>query len=221
MPAMRTVLDHAHNASDHKRCAMKGFHHPRGSQAAFLTGLAHLYNLIPSQRRVLNAGQWGGQWQAVTSRQRTGCSTCKSSLPEAISIHLHLPTTKSGGMWRRQALPDDTWTHLTVRDGEKGPVEIELVRRRVQTRIERKRTGPPEWLVITRRRLPDERPLEPRASRAATDQDDRYRYHYYLSPTCVSEVELEEPSLSELARVIKAGACIEIYQSCNLHKTLF
>ena len=54
-----------------------------------------------------------------------------------------------------------------------------------------------------------EDPLEPRASRDATEQDARYRYHYYLSPTCVSEVELEEPSLSELARVIKAGACIE------------
>jgi hypothetical protein len=63
--------------------------------------------------------------------------------------------------------------------------------------------------VITRRPLPDEQPLEPRASRAATDQDARYRYHYYLSPTCVSEVELEEPSLSELARVLQAGACIE------------
>jgi len=37
----------------------------------------------------------------------------------------------------------------------------------------------------------------------------------------VSEGELAEPSLSELARVIKAGTCIEIYQSCNLHKTLF
>jgi SRSO17 transposase len=109
----------------------------------------------------------------------------------------------------RQALPGNAWTHLTVRDGEKGPVEIELVRRRVQTRIERKRTGPPEWLVITRRPLPDERPMEPRASRTATDQEARYRYHYYLSPTCVSEVELEEPSLVELARVIQAGACIE------------
>ena len=38
---------------------MKGFHHPGGSQAAFLTGLAHLYNLIPYQRRALNAGQCG------------------------------------------------------------------------------------------------------------------------------------------------------------------
>jgi hypothetical protein len=44
-----------------------------------------------------------------------------------------------------------------VRDGEKGPVAIELVTRRVQTRMERKRTGPAEWLVITRRPLTDER----------------------------------------------------------------
>ena len=109
----------------------------------------------------------------------------------------------------RQSLPGDAWTHLTVRDGEKGPVEIELVRRRVQTRIERKRPGPEEWLVVTRRPLLADRPLELRASRDATDQDARYRYHYYLSPTCVSGGELEEPSLSELARVIKAGACIE------------
>jgi hypothetical protein len=59
MPAMSTVLDQAHNAIDRKLFAMKGFHHPRGSQAAFLTGLAHLYNLIPYQRRALNAGQRG------------------------------------------------------------------------------------------------------------------------------------------------------------------
>jgi SRSO17 transposase len=109
----------------------------------------------------------------------------------------------------RQSLPADAWTHLTVRDGEKGPVEIAMVRRRVQTRIERKRTGPAEWLVVTRRPLTDDRTLEPRASRDATDQDERYRYHYYLSPTCMSEAELKEPSLAELARVIKAGACIE------------
>ena len=38
---------------------MKGFHHPGGSQAAYLTGLAHLYNLIPYQRRAKNAGLCG------------------------------------------------------------------------------------------------------------------------------------------------------------------
>jgi hypothetical protein len=59
MPAMSTVLDQAHNAIDRKLFAMKGFHHPSGSQAAFLTGLAHLYNLIPYQRRAKNAGLCG------------------------------------------------------------------------------------------------------------------------------------------------------------------
>ena len=59
MPAMSTMLDQAHNAIDRKLFTMKGFHHPRGSQAAFLAGLAHLYNLIPYQRRALNAGKCG------------------------------------------------------------------------------------------------------------------------------------------------------------------
>jgi hypothetical protein len=59
MPAMSTVLDQAHNAIDRKLFMMKGFHHPGGSHAAFLTGLAHLYNLIPYQRRALNAGLCG------------------------------------------------------------------------------------------------------------------------------------------------------------------
>ena len=58
MPAM-TLLDQAHNAIDRKLFAMKGFHHPSGSQAAFLDGLAHLYNLIPHQRRAINAGKCG------------------------------------------------------------------------------------------------------------------------------------------------------------------
>lgn len=109
----------------------------------------------------------------------------------------------------RQGLDANAWTHLQVRDGEKGPVEIEIVRRRVQTRMARKRTGPEECLVVTRRPLTETRPLEAKASRDATDQDARYRYHYYLSPTCVSQRELGAPSLLELARVIKAGACIE------------
>src|SRR5215471_7520654 len=59
MPATSTLLDQAHNAMERKLFAMKGFHHPGGSQQAFLTGLAHLYNLIPYQRRALNAGKCG------------------------------------------------------------------------------------------------------------------------------------------------------------------
>jgi SRSO17 transposase len=109
----------------------------------------------------------------------------------------------------RQALPGDAWTHLTVRDGVKGPVEMAMVRRRVQTRLERKRPGPEEWLVVTRRPLTDDGTWESRASRDATDQDERYRYHYYLTPTARCAGAFTEPSLGELARVIKAGACIE------------
>jgi len=86
---------------------------------------------------------------------------------------------------------------------------MEIATRRVQTRIERKRTGPEEWLVVTRRPLADDCPLEPRASRDATDQDERYHYQYYLTPTDGCEVVFKEPSLGELARVITAGACIE------------
>jgi hypothetical protein len=88
-------------------------------------------------------------------------------------------------------------------------VEIEMVKRRVQTRLERKRTGPHEWLVVTRRPLADERRWEAQASRDATDRDTHYRYHYYLTPTHPPESALKEPSLAELARVIKAGSCIE------------
>jgi hypothetical protein len=59
MPVTSTLLDQAHNAIERKLFAMKGFHHPGGSQQAFLTGLAHLYNLVPYQRRAKHAGQCG------------------------------------------------------------------------------------------------------------------------------------------------------------------
>jgi hypothetical protein len=59
MPVTSTLLDQAHNTIERKLFAMKGFHHPGGSQPAFLTGLAHLYNLVPYQRRAQHAGQCG------------------------------------------------------------------------------------------------------------------------------------------------------------------
>jgi SRSO17 transposase len=115
---------------------------------------------------------------------------------------------QSATEWRT-SLPADVWTHVTVRDGEKGPVAIEMVKRRVQTRLERKRTGPEEWLVVTRRPLTADCLVEARAFRDATDQDARHRYQYYLTPTEGSKVAWKEPSLAALARVIKAGTCIE------------
>jgi len=84
-----------------------------------------------------------------------------------------------------------------------------MVKRRVQTRLEHKRTGPAEWLVVTRCPVADEGTLEGPASPDARDQDARYGYRYYLTPVCVAHRELKEPSLGELARVIKAGTCIE------------
>src|SRR5262249_60017548 len=51
--------------------------------------------------------------------------------------------------------------------------------------------------------------LETQASREACEQDASYCYRYYLTPTQTPASELEEPSLAELARVIKAGGCIE------------
>jgi hypothetical protein len=59
MPVTSTLLDQAHNAIDRKLFMMKAFHHPKGNQKAFLRGLAHLYNLVPYQRRAKHAGQCG------------------------------------------------------------------------------------------------------------------------------------------------------------------
>jgi hypothetical protein len=66
MPVTSTLLDQAHNAIERKLFAMKGFHHPTGSQQAFLRGLAHLYNLVPYQRRAQHAGQCGVEVEGGT-----------------------------------------------------------------------------------------------------------------------------------------------------------
>jgi hypothetical protein len=66
MPVTSTLLDQAHNAIERKLFAMKGFHHPQGSQQAFLTGLAHLYNLVPYQRRAKHGGQCGVEVEGGT-----------------------------------------------------------------------------------------------------------------------------------------------------------
>jgi len=66
MPVTSTLLDQAHNAIERKLFAMKGFHHPGGSQQVFLTGFAHLYNLVPYQRRAQHAGQCGVEVEGGT-----------------------------------------------------------------------------------------------------------------------------------------------------------
>ena len=66
MPVTSTLLDQAHNAIERKLFAMKGFHHAKGNPQGFLTGLAHLYNLVPYQRRAQHAGQCGVEVEGGT-----------------------------------------------------------------------------------------------------------------------------------------------------------
>ena len=66
MPVTSTLLDQAHHAIDRKLFMMKGFHHPKGSQQAFLRGRAHLYNLVPYQRRAQHAGPCGVEAEGGT-----------------------------------------------------------------------------------------------------------------------------------------------------------
>jgi SRSO17 transposase len=49
-----------------------------------------------------------------------------------------------------EALPSGAWTRLTVRDGEKGPLEVEIVARRVESKADRRVVGSEETLVVVR-----------------------------------------------------------------------
>jgi SRSO17 transposase len=87
----------------------------------------------------------------------------------------------------RVALPEDAWTRIEVRDGEKGPLVVEVVKRRVQARTETGGTGPAELLFVTRE----------------VQSDGPLKHDYYLS-----NADPDEPS-SELARVTRAAHRVE------------
>jgi SRSO17 transposase len=87
----------------------------------------------------------------------------------------------------RAALPEDAWTRIDVRDGEKGPLVVEVVKRRVQARTETGGTGPEELLFVTRE----------------AQADGTFKLDYYLS-----NADPDEP-LSELARVTRAAHRVE------------
>src|SRR5499427_7697840 len=150
---------------------------------------------------------WAGTRDCARSCASVASAMCWAcpAPPQYATCDLEAPLPEYAGHGRRPKAPwqavtewrtslDPTvWTRLTVRDGEKGPVHIEMIKRWVQTRMERKRLGPEEWLVVTRRPLADERTWEPRASRDATEQDTRHRYQYYLTPTEGCGVVFKEP----------------------------
>jgi SRSO17 transposase len=84
-------------------------------------------------------------------------------------------------------LADTAWTTIDVRDGEKGPLVIEGVKRRVEARTDTGGRGPEEVLVVTRER----------------QADQTYKFDYHLSNGSV------DVPLDEWARVAKAEHRIE------------
>ena len=85
------------------------------------------------------------------------------------------------------ALAADRWTAIDVRDGEKGPLNVETVKTRVETKTDKRRIGPEEVLVVIR----------------YTDDTGVVKIDYYLSNAA------PETPLAEFARVAKAEHRIE------------
>ena len=88
-----------------------------------------------------------------------------------------------------QSLADETWRRIDVRDGSKGPLVVEAVKRRVVSRSHRRQQGDEEILVVIRYR----------------DRDNQQvvKVDYYLSNA------VPGTSLWEFARVAKAEHRIE------------
>jgi SRSO17 transposase len=95
---------------------------------------------------------------------------------------------QSVAVWS-QSLADEAWRRIDVRDGSKGPLVVEVVKRRVVSRTHRRQQGDEELLAVMRYR--------------DRDQDEVVKVDYYLSNA------VPETPLWELARVAKAEHRIE------------
>ena len=87
----------------------------------------------------------------------------------------------------REALPETAWIKVDVRDGEKGPLELEVTSRRVHARTPTGGTGPEEILFISRER----------------QSDGTLKHDYYFSNASA------DTPVAEFARVAKAEHRIE------------
>ena len=85
------------------------------------------------------------------------------------------------------ALPASAWQTIEVRPGDKGPLVVQMVKRRVLAKTERRRVGPEEILVVTREQ----------------QADGTIKHDYYLSNAAA------ETPLLEFGRVAKAEHRIE------------
>jgi SRSO17 transposase len=85
--------------------------------------------------------------------------------------------------------PDAAWTQIDVRDGAKGPLVVEVLKRRVAARSQRHQEGPAETLVVIRFR--------------ERENEQVIKVDYYLSNAS------PDVPLAEFARVAKAEHRIE------------
>ncbi len=85
------------------------------------------------------------------------------------------------------ALPESAWTRVAVRDGHRGPLVVDIVKRRVEAKTDTKTIGPEELLVVIRRQ----------------EDDGTWIHDYGLSNAS------PDTPLAELARVAKAEHRVE------------
>jgi SRSO17 transposase len=85
------------------------------------------------------------------------------------------------------ALPRKAWTRLVIRDADKGPIEVEAVARRVESKMDRRVVGFEETMFVLRWR----------------SEDGTLKHDYHLSNAP------RETALAEFARVANAEHRIE------------
>jgi SRSO17 transposase len=106
----------------------------------------------------------------------------------------------------RDSLADDAWTRVNVRDGEKGPLEVEVVTCRVQARINQRVMKHEETLVIVR----------------CLDEQEATKYDFYLSnapsntrPKEFARVALSAHRIEETIKRGKSEAGLSHYEVRN------
>jgi SRSO17 transposase len=131
-----------------------------------------------------------GERYMLAVPSNTLCRDLESPLPPAGGLGRRPPQRP----WQRvavwsHALDEAAWQRVDVRDGAKGPLVVEVVKRRVVSRTHRRQQGEEELLVVLRYR----------------DRDNQQvvKVDYYLS-----NASPEAPQ-EELARVAKAAHRIE------------
>jgi len=107
--------------------------------------------------------------------------------------------------WADQ-LSNDAWTSMKVRDGDKEPLTVDIVSRRVQAKTEKRQVGPEEMLVVIRYQ----------------EESGDIKHDYYLSNASpktplkeFARVAKEEHRIEECIKRAKSEAGLADYQVRN------